>query len=249
MNKTLANNKYLTNTYFSQSFKTYPALANKRRNLNILLCFGVFMPFVYLLALRSQYDSVYGTNFQTIVARVFYIMMLGSIIIMPIIFSIENKINKMMLCSTHHLVYSKCELKKLIAMIENDTKEELPININHPLYHELKKLLSLIEQYSFIYVSKINTTKLKEMDFSLSMIEIEQQIKDEINDIVSSPKKMNQLDELEIKIKNTNIKCLDLLNRHKLNTLHKKCFAQIEIKENMNPGLLKTFFNTIRAYY
>jgi hypothetical protein len=247
MNKFLSSNKYLNNTYFSESFKAYPTLANKRRNLNIVLCIGIFIPFISLLMLRNHYDSVIGTDFQLIVSRVFYAMLLGSMIIMPIIFSVENKINKMMLCSTHHLVYSKCELKKMIGMIENDKKGELPINTNHPLYHDLKKLHSLIEQYSFIYVSKINTSQLKDINFTthLSLVDIEKEIQNEVNGILTQPKKMNQLEQLELKIKEANINCLDTLYHHKLNDLHAKCFNKNTTHEELKP--FKALLATIRT--
>src|SRR5579875_3265536 len=129
------NSKYLNNTYFSDSFKNYPFLAKKRRLYNSLLFLFIFVPFVCLLILRSHYESVHGTNYTLIFNRVLLGMGLAFLILMPIVSSIETKINQMSLCATHHLVYSKCELRKVIDLIEQDKEGKLPIDTNHELYH------------------------------------------------------------------------------------------------------------------
>lgn len=235
MNKLLQDGSDLQNNYFSNSFKHYPTLMLKRRTCNVLLFLFVIVPFISLLILRAQYESVTGTNYQSIFDKIFYTMMFAFFIITPFFMHIEKKMRNVLLSPTHHLVYSKCELKKMLSVIESASvkkDENLNINTNDKLYHELKKLHSLIEQYSLAYVTNINTQNLKNMNFSLSLNELEKQISNTMSEVFEDYNKKSKLEELEFEIKKSNVKCFDSVNHHKLTQLTEKCFKVKELPVN-----------------
>lgn len=226
MNRFDSTHKFFDNTYFSQSFKNYPFLLKKRKTFHSLLFIFILVPFLTLLMLRSHYESVIGTNYQIIFNHVVSAIVIAFLILMPIVFSIEGKIKKTAFCSIHHLIYSKCELRKILNLIEQNKDSNL--NTEHELYSHLKKLHSLIEQYSLLYVNKINTNQLKTMDFSLSFKELSEELDKEMSNFLAP----NKLEELEFKIRDTNVECLDMLYRHKLFNLHEKCFLTPSVIEN-----------------